>query len=49
MEDNGEIAYIEGKKYLSEMDNCITDEQGTESHYWYEKDDTWNYFMKLIN
>lgn len=46
-EDSGEITYIEGKEYVSEIDNCITDEQGCDHHYWSEKDNVWDYFMKL--
>lgn len=42
-----EIAYIKGKEYVSELGGCITDEQGTETHYWSEKEGVWNYFIKL--
>lgn len=31
MED-GELDYIKGKKYLCEIDGCLTDEQGCETH-----------------
>lgn len=31
---DGELAYIKGVTYLSESDNCITDEEGDSEHYW---------------
>lgn len=32
--DDGEVSYIKGKVYASEVNGCITDEQHTENHYW---------------
>lgn len=49
MYGTGKIAYIKDKEYISEMDNCITDEQGIKSHHWDEKVGVWDYFMKLNN
>ena len=34
MDDTDETAYIEGKMYKSEMNDCITDEEGLISHQW---------------
>lgn len=31
---NGSIAYIKGKTYLCEQDDCITNEKGNTEHYW---------------
>lgn len=47
MEDDGEIAYIEGKSYLSEINGCITDEDGDKEHYWDEECDTEMYFAPV--
>ena len=37
---NGSVAYIKGKTYLCEQDNCLTNEQGNYNHYWGEP--TWD-------
>lgn len=29
---DGELDYIKGKKYVCEIDGCLTDEQGCETH-----------------
>lgn len=49
MNNTKKIAYIKDKEYISEMDTCITDEQGIKSHHWDEKVGVWDYFMKLNN
>lgn len=41
----GYIAYIKGNTYISEKDNCITDEQGCVFHEW--NTDTSTYFKKI--
>ena len=38
MNDSGETAYIKGHVYMSEQDECITDEQGFVSHFWGTRD-----------
>ena len=34
MNDTNETAYTKGKIYESEIDDCITDEEGLISHQW---------------
>jgi hypothetical protein len=50
MED-GSVAYVKGKKYASEVDNCITDESHEEYHYWNVIEDSdynwWHYFKRI--
>lgn len=46
MEADGEIAYIKGKQYRSELDNCITIELGDIEHYWNDVDYMKNHFAK---
>ena len=41
----GDIAYIKGNTYISEKDNCITDEQGDDFHAW--NTETSTYFKKI--
>ena len=43
--DPNDIAYTEGKIYISESDKCITDNQGYVSHYWNNESE--QYFIKL--
>lgn len=48
--DDGEVSYIKGKVYASEVNGCITDEQKNEFHDWEDCDDTgfWcNYFKRI--
>ena len=49
--DDGSIAYIKGKAYTSENDNCITDETREDYHYWNaqepEKENWWHYFKRI--
>jgi hypothetical protein len=33
---NGTISYYKGKVYTSDSDDCITDEQGDQNHYWFD-------------
>lgn len=33
--DDGELAYIKGRVYMSENDGCITDEEGDSEHEWH--------------
>ncbi len=47
MEDNDEIAYLEGKTYPCEQDDCITDEQGDKEHDWLV--DYWQEYFILEN
>ena len=44
---NGEVAYIKGKTYVSEIDGCITDEQNDDNHCWTGELD-WRIFFKKI-
>lgn len=50
MED-GSVAYVKGKKYASEIDSCITDENHNENHEWNiqedEEDNWWHYFKRI--
>lgn len=50
MED-GSVAYIKGKTYVSEKDGCITDGNHDEEHEWnkIEEDDCywWHYFKRI--
>ena len=39
MDYDGSLAYKKGKTYKSEIDRCITDEQGDNSHFWLEYGD----------
>ena len=43
--DPNDIAYTEGKIYISERDKCITDNKDYVSHYWNNKSE--QYFIKL--
>ena len=48
--DDGEVAYIKGRTYISECNGCITDVQGVKEHYWMEEidKDCWiNFFERL--
>lgn len=33
-----DVAYTEGELYISECNNCITDNQNNKSHYWEDKE-----------
>lgn len=47
--DNDEVAYIKGKTYYSEFDECITDEQHEDKHYWTGTNgDFWKDYFKRI-
>lgn len=41
---DGSIDYVKGRLYVSEMDECITDEEKCDSHRW---DDTQEHFVLL--
>lgn len=43
--DPNDIAYTKGKIYISERDECITDNKDYVSHYWNNKSE--QYFIKL--
>lgn len=49
--DDGSVAYIKGKAYASEKDDCITDETHDDNHYWNvqedEDDNWWHYFKRI--
>lgn len=48
--DKSQKAFIKGKIYKSQIDDCITDEMGNQEHHWveYEGDEEWReYFMNL--
>ena len=45
-DDPEEVAYTSGKIYISEIDECITDNQGIIDHHWNNKEDN-QYFIKL--
>lgn len=48
MED-GEVAYIKGKIYKSEVGGCITNMQSEIYHVWTDNgDDNWEQFFELI-
>ena len=34
MNDTNELAYIKGRVYTSELDGCLTDEEGIVKHWW---------------
>ena len=40
------IAYTSGKIYISELDECITDDQNKVNHYW-SNEESEQYFIKL--
>ena len=42
---DGKLAYIKGVTYLSESDNCITDEEGNPEHYWTAGIDVLDFFI----
>jgi hypothetical protein len=42
--DDESTAYKKGKKYISEIQNCITDEQGCDNHDMSGQDDFFEYF-----
>lgn len=44
--DPDDIAYTKGKIYISESDECITDNQGDVSHGW--NNESKQYFIKLL-
>lgn len=41
-----DIAYTSGKIYISELDECITDDQNKVDHYW-SNEESEQYFIKL--
>lgn len=41
-----DIAYTSGKNYISELDECITDDQNKVNHYW-SNEESEQYFIKL--
>jgi hypothetical protein len=48
--DDGEVYYVKGKMYASDVKGCITDEQKDEYHYWEVCGYIgywWNYFKRL--
>ena len=48
--DDGEVSYIKGKMYTSDVKGCITNEQKDEFHRWEDCDDNdcWcNYFKRM--
>lgn len=45
--DDGELDYIKGKVYLSENEDCITDEQGDDFHVWEHTEHPERYFTEL--
>ena len=49
--DDGSVVYVKGKKYASEKDGCITDDEHDENHEWRiqedDEDNWWNYFKRI--
>lgn len=49
--DDGSVAYVKGKVYASEKDDCITDETHEDNHHWNvqedEDDNWWHYFKRI--
>ena len=48
--DDGEVSYVKGKVYASEVNGCITDEQHYKNHHWdfeAEYDCWYNCFKRL--
>lgn len=46
-EDNKQV-YTKDKEYISEVDNCITDDEGDKHHYWVStKDGLEDYFILI--
>lgn len=46
--DDQTIAYYEGKEYLSEYDNCLTDEGGDDYHFMGQDDPFFDEHFKLL-
>jgi len=42
--DDETIAYTKGKEYVSEQDDCITDNQGTDNHHMDGQEDFFKFF-----
>ena len=47
MEDDNRLVYSEGEIYKSEVDGCITDDDGDMNHQWVDVNYTEKYFKKL--
>jgi NTP pyrophosphatase (non-canonical NTP hydrolase) len=49
--DDGSVAYVKGKKYVSEKDGCITNDEHDENNEWRIQEDGednwWNYFKRV--
>lgn len=43
------VAYYEGKEYLSENDDCLTDEDGDDWHFMGGDDPSFDEHFKLLN
>lgn len=49
--DDGNVAYVKGKKYVSEKDGCITNDEHDENHEWRiqeDGEDNWLHYFKRI-
>lgn len=47
MEDDNRLVYSEGEVYKSEVNSCITDDEGDVNHQWERITYTEQYFKKL--
>ena len=47
MEDSNRLVYAEGEVYESEVDKCITNDEGDINHQWEDVIYTNEYFKKL--
>ena len=49
--DDGRVVYVKGKKYASEKDGCITNDEHDENHEWRIQEDSednwWGYFKRI--
>ncbi len=42
---DGTVAYVKGSIYFSDVDGCITDEDGDTEHYWTSASDLFDFFV----
>ena len=47
MEDDNRLVYSEGEVYKSEVDKCITNDEGDRNHQWEDVTYIEEYFKKL--
>ena len=50
--DTGDVLYLKGKIYTCEVQDCLTNEDGTKVHYWTDDQETFESFKEhfvLVN